>query len=118
MKQEFRTIREELITYAMEELKQWDFVEWDDINEIHHRLFNEDYYIIGYYQCEEWLKKHNVSVFDGIAYCNEMEELHFGEVYTKLEDAEKLVNNLVYWISYELMEDIKGEHLEYINNQF
>tara|TARA_R110002020_G_scaffold460429_1_gene678914 strand:- start:256 stop:444 length:189 start_codon:yes stop_codon:yes gene_type:complete len=32
----------------------------------HFYLFNEDYYIIGSYKAEQWLKRHEVSPFEAI----------------------------------------------------
>lgn len=50
--------------YKKDEIKQRfdDFLEdrdedWieENIDDIHHYAFNEDYYIIGYYKAEQWL---------------------------------------------------------------
>ena len=35
-----------------------------DINDIHFDLFNTDYYIIGYYQAEKWLKNNVFQVIE------------------------------------------------------
>ena len=76
----------------------------------HFHAFNEDHYLIGYYNCEQWLKKHNISVFEGIAICNEYEE-NFGEceIY---DNEEQLVNMLVYIFGEELIDSFQGQHLE------
>ena len=66
----------------------------------HFHAFNEDHYLIGYYNCEEWLKKHDVSAFDAINEIVEYEQDNFGEVHTKFDNAESVVNMYVY---------IKGE---------
>ena len=60
----------------------------------HNELFNVDYYIIGYYQAEMWLNKHNLSTFEAMGICNDYEREHFGEVQTQFDNAEKLVNHL------------------------
>jgi hypothetical protein len=38
-----------------------------------------DYYIIGYYNAEEWLKKHNIGEFESIDMLEELHAWHFGE---------------------------------------
>lgn len=75
-----------------------------EVEELANNLFNSDYYIIGYYQCEQWLKNHNISAFDAIADCMEYEKDQFGESYLKPEDinSEKIVNLLVYFYGMEL----------------
>ena len=83
-----------------------------EISDLHHELFNEDYYIIGYYQAEQWLEKHGLSAFAAISEVQEYEEFNFGEknVY---DNAEKLVNMLVYIYGeqflYEHEEEIYSE---------
>jgi len=36
----------------------------DNVDDWHFHAFNEDYYLIGYYNCEQWLKQHDVSALD------------------------------------------------------
>mgnify|MGYP003132176110 CR=1 FL=1 len=74
-----------------------------DVNELHHDYFNQDYYIIGYYNAKKWLEKHNIDVFEALTYCNESEMEYFGEINTKLDNYEILVNNFVYWLSLEVL---------------
>ena len=74
----------------------------DDAGELHQQLFNEDYFIIGYYQAEQWLKKDNGSIFEAIETIREYEQSNFGEVTTDISNPCKLINMLVY---------IKGEEL-------
>lgn len=68
--------------------------------DLHNTLFNEDYYIIGTYQAEEWLEQ--VSTFDAIREVQKYEQDNFGKVSTDLSDPEKIVNMYVY---------IKGEEI-------
>jgi len=79
----------------------------DSTDEIHFHAFNEDYYIIGYYQAEEWLKKHDLGVFEAIGICQEFEKENFGELQTSFDNAEKLVNHLVYWYGLELCNELE-----------
>lgn len=70
--------------------------------DLHNSLFNEDYYIIGYYEAEKWLEGENRSTWDAIRTIQKYEKEQFGEIYTDLSDSEKVVNMFVY---------IKGEEL-------
>ena len=83
------SIKDELKSYIDENINNYDSFE-----DIHYKLFNEDYYIIGYYQCNEWLKEHNISVFEGIEICQNYEKDKFGECQI-YDNSEKLVNMLV-----------------------
>ena len=92
------SIRKELTEYIKEQLEHDKNLDgWD--------IFNDDYYLIGYYKCEEWLKKHDLSVFEAIRLCNEKELEEFGEVQTTFDNAETLVNHLVLWYGLEVFED-------------
>ena len=66
----------------------------------HFTMFNEDYYMIGYWNCEQWLKTHNIGVFNAIEFVQDMEQEQYGESYAKLDNSETLVNNLVYWVGW------------------
>ena len=96
----------------MEELKQ-DVKEYiidklnDDvglgqhISDLHHYLLNEDYFIIGYYQAEQWLKKD--SIFNAIETIKEYEESNFGKVSTDLSSSESVANMLAYILGEEIL---------------
>lgn len=94
------TIRQELIEYIDNHLLPED--KEKDLSELHHELFNTDYYIVGYYQAEQWLKEHNVSVFQAIRFCQDYENDNFGEC-RQYENAEQVVNMLTYIIGEELI---------------
>tara|TARA_R100001443_G_C3223019_1_gene146456 strand:+ start:81 stop:449 length:369 start_codon:yes stop_codon:yes gene_type:complete len=97
------TIKQELEEYIEENLNRFDEYE-AEAEEIHFSLFNEDYYIIGYYQAEQWLKKHNVSVFEGIEFVQDYERDNFGDdAVRNYDNAETLVNMIVYIIGEELI---------------
>ena len=57
------TIRKELISHVIGRINDLDL---QDFDELHFHAFNEDYYIIGYYNAEQWLKEHDVSEFEAI----------------------------------------------------
>tara|TARA_B100000900_G_scaffold398924_1_gene400862 strand:+ start:403 stop:789 length:387 start_codon:yes stop_codon:yes gene_type:complete len=102
----------------------------------HHEMFNEDYYIIGYYQSSQWLKEHGLGELEAVNICKDFEREHFGEIedypdiigyYRSIEwlkkhglgreamrlryrgtdfDTETLVNHLVYWYGLELCNEL------------
>lgn len=75
--------------------------ELTDFSELHHKCFNTDYYIIGYYQANQWLKSHDIDAFEAIDYVRQYEMDNFGEFNTKI-NSESIVNMYVY---------IKGEEI-------
>tara|TARA_R110000851_G_scaffold289600_1_gene443733 strand:+ start:697 stop:999 length:303 start_codon:yes stop_codon:yes gene_type:complete len=95
------TIKEELTEYINDNINNYS---QDD--ELHFHLFNEDYYIIGYYQAQEWLDHHEISVFEALETIREYEDFHFGECksYT---NAEETVNMLVYIYGEELLSEME-----------
>lgn len=94
-------LKNELIHHVINTINDNDL---DTFEDLHFHAFNEDYYIIGYYQAEQWLKQHDISPFEAIVDVIEWEDQVFGESHLKPEDinAEKIVNLYVY---------IKGEEL-------
>jgi hypothetical protein len=74
------------------------FEEW------HYYAFNEDYYIIGYWNASEWLKKHDLDPFEAIGELIELQDLHFGSSPLQAKDinSEGIVNDLVFFYGYEL----------------
>ena len=79
------------------------------ISDLHHYLLNEDYFIIGYYQAEKWLKKDNGSVFEAIEHIKDYEQSNFGQVSTDLSNSENVANMLAY---------ILGEQILYNNDTY
>ena len=75
----------------------------------HHEMFNEDYYIIGYYQSSKWLEEHGLGELEAVNICKNFERENFGEVHTDFEDTETLVNHLVYWYGLELCNELNIE---------
>tara|TARA_R100001460_G_scaffold30347_2_gene59914 strand:- start:748 stop:1101 length:354 start_codon:yes stop_codon:yes gene_type:complete len=100
--QSINSIQEELVQH-IEDIYENNHLQEDEA-ELHHQLFNEDYYIIGYYNAEKWLKEHNVTIFEGIEYVQDYERHNFGECqnYT---DAENLVNMIVYVIGWSALAE-------------
>jgi len=71
------------------------------ISDLHHYLLNEDYFIIGYYRAEQWLKKD--SIFNAIDKIKEYEQNNFGEVTTDLGSSESVANMLAYILGEEIL---------------
>jgi hypothetical protein len=85
-----------------------DGVGTGDSGELHHKLFNEDYFIIGTFQAKQWLGS---EVFDAIETIKEYEQDNFGEVTTDFSNPEKVANML----AYVLGEQILGESETLLN---
>ena len=73
------------------------------ISDLHHYLLNEDYFIIGYYQAEQWLKKDNGSIFEAIETIREYEQSNFGQVSTDLSSSENVANMLAYILGEQIL---------------
>ncbi len=98
-------LKEHLNDYILNSFEWSDIVE--DAQELHHQAFNQDYYIIGYYQSEQWLKKHDISVFEGIEFVQDYERTNFGVEWVRTYDnAESLVNMITYIIGEELVNEL------------
>ena len=83
-----------------------DFIK-NNLDDLHHEIFNTDYYIIGRYEAKKWLGD---QVFNVIEIIREYEEFNFGEVNTDFSEPEKIVNMYVYIIGEQIVQ-------EYINEQ-
>ena len=109
------TIKVELKEYILEGIKDLNLDNLTskpgrlDANELHQSLFNEDYYIIGYFNAQQWLDKHFIDTFEALEDIKEYEEFNFGEVLTDLSEPEKIVNMYVYIIGEEIVFDYLNE---------
>jgi hypothetical protein len=113
------SVKEELREYGLSCLVdlQLDENELKDIAEVHNQLFNLDYYIIGYYEADQWMQSHKIGVFEGIEYCKDKEEEHFGESVTDFKNSEVLVNHLVYWASMEVIDEVIEDYKQNFLNK-
>ena len=96
------------------EIKQHvtDMIEYDyDLfdEDLHHKLFNTDYYIIGYYNAEQWMKG---NVFEIIGIIKDYELDNFGELYTDLSCPEKVANMFAYILGEEMIAELRDEYEE------
>ena len=83
-----------------------DFIE-NNLEDLHHEIFNTDFYIIGRYEASKWLGD---QVFNIINFIKEYENDNFGSVNTDFSEPEAVVNMYVYIIGEEIVA-------EYINNK-
>jgi hypothetical protein len=94
----------EIYDYAKEMIKERLVYDKDylqqDITDIHHDLFNTDYYIIGRYEAERWMKNR---VFEIIDIVKEYEESNFGELTTDITEQEHLLNMYVFIVGEEVL---------------
>ena len=95
--------REEIYAYAKACLEEIIIERYDDFSEIHQKLFNEGYYIIGRYKAIQWLGS---DAFECIAAIKDYEAFHFGSVHTDLSDPEKVVNMYAYIIGEEVLQEL------------
>tara|TARA_R100001443_G_scaffold59280_1_gene69659 strand:+ start:1164 stop:1538 length:375 start_codon:yes stop_codon:yes gene_type:complete len=70
--------------------------------ELHHELFNIDYFIVGTQRAKKWLGAETLAAVGKI---HQYETDNFGEVNTDLSDPEKVVNMLVYILGEELLSE-------------
>ena len=98
------THNSELINYAIEGLNNVNAGTYGC--DLHHELFNTDYFIIGYYQAEQWLIA-NVGIFAAIEEIKEYEQSNFGQVSTDLSSSEKVVNMYAYIKGEEILSESK-----------
>jgi len=98
------SIRQELLTHVIATIEDQQLATLEDL---HFHAFNEDYYIIGYHQATEWLKKHHVSAWDAIESVLDWEIEELGEVSLKPADmnSERIVNLYIYVLGEELLSE-------------
>ena len=96
------TQKQDVKNYIIQQLN--DDVGLDQhISDLHHFLLNEDYFIIGYWKAEQWLKKDDGSIFEAIETIKEYEESNFGQVSTDLSSSESVANMLAYILGEEIL---------------
>ena len=95
----------ELIDYTIEGLEYLKGTN-PEASEVHHEIFNTDYFIIGYAEAERWLDK-NVGSFQAIREIQDYEKSNFGEVTTDLSSSEKVCNMYVYIKGEEILHESK-----------
>ena len=95
----------ELIDYTIEGLENLKRTS-PEASEVHHEIFNTDYFIIGYAKAERWLDK-NIGSFQAIRAIQDYEKFHFGEIITDLSSSERVCNMYVYIKGEEILHQSK-----------
>ena len=98
-----KQLRDELLVHIIDYVSECD--DDHEFTELHNECFNEDYYIIGYYQASQWLKKHNIDAFEAIECVIDYEKYNFGEVNTKI-NSEAIVNMYVYIVGEAIINNL------------
>ena len=104
------SVKQELSNHILDAIND-GFIHDENKDDWHFHLFNEDYYLIGYYQCNEWLKRHNIDAFEAIGICQDWEESVLGEKQKTYDNAEVTVNMLVYVWGEELLNEIDAKDI-------
>ena len=104
------TVRKELLEYIEDSIKD-EVITNDNVDDWHYYLFNQDYYIIGYYNAEEWFKQHNISVWEAIKKVQESQMDNFGKVDLH-PNSENTVNLYIYICGEELLAEANVDTIE------
>lgn len=75
--------------------------------DLHHEVFNTNYYIVGTHKAKEALLEYDV--WEAIKKTQAYEKDIFGEVFTDLSDPEKVINLLFYIIGEEVIQEMLDE---------
>lgn len=103
-------IKQELLNYVEDN----NLILADALNDydLHFNVYNSDYFIIGYYNAEQWLIQDNRNyTFEVLSYVQEQEEINLGTI-EKIDNAERLVNLYAYWLGYEVIAELQAEQEE------
>lgn len=83
------------VSEALEDIKEVLENGYDGYgSDLHHEVFNTDYYIMGTYEAEQALEQYGT--FDAIGEVVEYEESEFGQRKTDVTQPEKVANMLYY----------------------
>jgi len=98
---------EEIKDYAIEGIENLKGTN-PEASDLHHEIFNTDYYIIGTARARRWVEK--IGAFNVIGEIVDYETVHFGEVHTDCADPEKVANMYAYIKGQEILDESKTMH--------
>ena len=98
---------EEIKDYAIEGIENLKGTN-PEASDLHHEIFNTDYYIIGTERARRWVEK--MGAFNVIGEIVDYETVHFGEVHTDCADPEKVANMYAYIKGQEILDESKTMH--------
>ena len=109
------SIKTELANHIIDKIND-GILTTENKDEWHFYCFNEDYYIIGYYQASQWLKTHSIGEFEAAGICQQYEIDNFGEskVY---DNSESVVNMLAYIYGEELIYSFDVDTIEELQEE-
>lgn len=109
------SVKTELLNHILDRIND-GIIDNSNKDDWHFYCFNEDYYIIGYYQASEWLKNHEIGEFEAAGICQQYEKDNFGEskVY---DNSEMTVNMLAYIWGEELIYSFDAETVEELQEE-
>jgi len=120
MSSTYQDKQQEIRDFCMERLQEIaDYMGTDDfkdadVSDLHHQIFNVDYYIVGRYQAKQWM---GADAFDFIGHVQEYENMHFGEIHTDLSEPEHVVNMWTYAQGYEIIDECYEEVCDELTDQ-
>ena len=97
-------MKQELINYTIDMIEYLKGTE-PEASDLHHEIFNTDYYIIGTAKAKEWVEK--IGTFKVIGEIVDYETFNFGEVHTDCTDPEKVANMYAYIKGQEILDESK-----------
>ena len=99
------SIRSELAQHILDTIEYNGIDSFDDAQDLHHLAFNQDYYVVSYYNGEQWIERHNLTAWDVIEEVQEYEVDMFGETTTNI-NSEAMVNMYVYIQGEQLLNEL------------
>jgi hypothetical protein len=82
----------------------------------HYYAFNEDYYIIGYRECSDWLENHDIGEFEAAGICQRYERDNFGESRI-FDNSVTVVNMLAYIWGEELLSECEATKVKKLKKE-
>jgi len=75
--------------------------------DLHHEVFNTDYYIIGTYKAKKALEEYDV--WEAIEKVQTYEKEYYERIYTNFSNPEEIINMLFYIIGEEVIQEMLDE---------
>ena len=76
-----------------------------NVCDLHHELFNTNYYVIGYHQAELKILEWGLSSFQALNLVRDYELENFGEISEREINAENTCNMIAYILGEEILND-------------
>lgn len=89
--------------------EQKGYNNWE-VYEIHYHLFNEDYFIVGNYEAEQFLNSCEDGLLGAIELIKNYEQSNFNEILTDFSSAESIANMYAYIKGEELLSKLNAYH--------